>query len=277
MRSPGEMVSAVPYLLGFVPTDSLVIVVLDDKRIALTARVDLADLHDADCIRQIIEAAGHANGTGAFLIAYGESRFDTAPALARVEEPLTDAGLEVRNLVSVVDGRWFHERCTDARCCSPGGTAVADHDMAPTTMALSTRTAGYRADRDAVVAECRPDRPLLLAAIRPVEMPVRGRTTSRRSPRTCVPSRGGPIRLTAVSSPAALGCSVGRCVMSGMRWSPPDDRRLRSRGHRVCSTVSFGRSRAGDLGSDGSCSYDARDRVLGGCSRGCATCRTTVR
>ena len=31
MRSPGEMVSAVPYLLGFVPTDSLVIVVLDSS------------------------------------------------------------------------------------------------------------------------------------------------------------------------------------------------------------------------------------------------------
>ena len=270
MRSPGEMVSAVPYLLGFVPTDSLVIVVLDDKRIALTARVDLADLHDADCIEQIVEAAGHANGTGAFLIAYGESRFDTAPALARVEQPLTDAGLEVRNLVSVVDGRWFHERCTDERCCSPGGMAVADHDIAPTTMALSTHTGGYRADRDAVVAECRPDRPLLLAAIRSeLEMPVQGEdfTSETIAADLCaVLGWGSDPAPTAVQfARAALGCSVGTVrdvwyavVAPGMTGDyVPEDTELLDR------VVSAGQ-RAGDLGSDGILlDTDARDRVLG--------------
>src|SRR5262245_62608422 len=47
VRNPGDLIEAIPYLLGFHPRDSLVIVGLAGTRVSITARVDLDDLRDA--------------------------------------------------------------------------------------------------------------------------------------------------------------------------------------------------------------------------------------
>lgn len=166
MRSPGEIVSAVPFLLGFVPQDSLVLIALRGRRLGMTCRIDLADVvHDA-AQATIIEAVQRERATSVILAAFGPDRSDTAPALVRMRNALLQAGLDIREEVSVVQGRWFHETCPEARCCPADGTPVVDHDHAPTTLALSAAMGGYLADREEVVARCSPDRPLVLAAVR---------------------------------------------------------------------------------------------------------------
>ncbi|MDR1807775.1 MAG: DUF4192 domain-containing protein [Propionibacteriaceae bacterium] len=44
LHEPAELVAAVPYLLGFHPADSAVLLCLDDRRLVLMTRVDLADV-----------------------------------------------------------------------------------------------------------------------------------------------------------------------------------------------------------------------------------------
>lgn len=165
MRSPGEIVSAVPFLLGFVPEDSLVAISLRDKRLGLTSRLDLADVEPL-VLELLIGALQRDGATAVILVAFGACREATAPVLEQARDALLAADLDVVDDISVIDGRWFHEGCTQARCCPPAGTPVADHDQAPSTLALSTTTGGYRADRATLAAECRPDRPLLTQAIR---------------------------------------------------------------------------------------------------------------
>lgn len=166
MRSPGEIVSAVPFLLGFVPQDSVVLVALRDKRVGLTCRLDLADAVQDETITMVTQALHRDQATSVVLAAFGSDRSDTAPALVWVRNRLLEAGLDIRDEISVVDGRWFHETCPEARCCPPGGTPVDDHDLAPSTLALSAVTGGYLASREDIVTKCSPDRPLLVAAIR---------------------------------------------------------------------------------------------------------------
>lgn len=47
ITSPGEMTQVIPYLLGFTPEESLVIAVIDNGVVAVTARVDIGDLKTA--------------------------------------------------------------------------------------------------------------------------------------------------------------------------------------------------------------------------------------
>ena len=41
LTSPGELLTVVPYLLGFHPEDSIIVVCLRDQRLGLTQRLDL--------------------------------------------------------------------------------------------------------------------------------------------------------------------------------------------------------------------------------------------
>jgi hypothetical protein len=166
LRSPGEIVSAIPYLLGFSPQSSLVLLGLRDKQLGLTCRVDLGDTVDAQCARSVIEALTRSGAQRALLVAYGAGRAVTAVALTTMTEQLEAAGIVVPERISVVGDRWFDEACTDTRCCPAEGVPVADHDEAPSTMSFHALSGGYRQDRAAVVAECYPDRPVLTAAIR---------------------------------------------------------------------------------------------------------------
>lgn len=165
MRSPGEIVSAAPILLGFTPTDSLVVICLRDKRIVLTCRLDLADALEDEAIASITAAAQRNGATGVLLIAYGADREVTGAAVRRMRRAAKDARLGIGEQISVVDGRWFHERCAEPLCCPPQGTPVSDHDEAPTTMALAAAAGTHRASRADLVALVAPDRPLLTAAI----------------------------------------------------------------------------------------------------------------
>jgi hypothetical protein len=166
LRSPGEVVSAVPYLLGFSPESSLVLLGLSAKRLGLTCRVDLDDLADERCLRSVIEALTRDGAQRALLVAYGSARDVTAAALESMTGQLEAAGIAVAQRVSVVDDRWFDEACADTRCCPAEGVPVADHDEAPSTMSFRALGGGYRQDRAALVAECHPDRPVLTAAVR---------------------------------------------------------------------------------------------------------------
>ncbi len=48
ITGPAEMVGAVPYLLGFHPEQSLVIVGVDGTKVLVIARIDLADVTETD-------------------------------------------------------------------------------------------------------------------------------------------------------------------------------------------------------------------------------------
>lgn len=167
MRSPGEIVSAVPFLLGFVPEDSVVIIGLRSRRLGLTCRLDLGDVLDDDEALEAVMGAFRREGVdGAILVGFGRDREDTGPPLVTARRRLLEAGFGIFEEVSVVAGRWFHEVCSEERCCPPEGTPVVDHDAAPSTLALSAAMGAHLANREEVAARCSPDQPLLVAAIR---------------------------------------------------------------------------------------------------------------
>ena len=119
----------VPYLLGFRPQDSLVVLALEhddgNDRVGVVARVDRApgdSPESADELDQLF-AAVCRNGAGQAIAVFYGSR----PASGEVRGLRWAAQRSQCKLVDVlaVTGRtWRSVLCRDARCCPPGGHAL---------------------------------------------------------------------------------------------------------------------------------------------------------
>ena len=73
LGSPADLVDAVPYLLGFHPTDSIVLIAVrgSKRRVGLTLRLDLPALAaDPDVIGNCIRHLGNAGAEGVLIAVY---------------------------------------------------------------------------------------------------------------------------------------------------------------------------------------------------------------
>ena len=159
--SPAALLAVVPHLLGFVPNNSLVIVGARGSRhrIDITFRFDLPDPPDPGAAAQIaVHAAGllaSQQFTLAVVVGYGPGPLVT-PVADAIRGEITGAGLELRDLLRVHEGRYWSYLCQDPSCCPAEGVPfdTATHP-ASTAMAASS---GQRvlASRDELAASIAP-------------------------------------------------------------------------------------------------------------------------
>ncbi|GIJ35002.1 DUF4192 domain-containing protein [Micromonospora sediminimaris] len=126
-----DRVAVVPYLVGFTPTDSLVVVVLDGRQVRFAARLDLP--HPSDLAELAAPAAQNAamiarHGSAAFLVGYGPAD-RVAPAATLLTTALTTAGVDVLEALRVGDGRYWclcgDTGCADGVAYDPAGSRIA--------------------------------------------------------------------------------------------------------------------------------------------------------
>jgi hypothetical protein len=134
LSSPAEILAAVPYLLGFTPERSLVVICLRGKEVGLTMRVDIdaaLEVREAFVARVLADGA-----SSAVLILFdpvaGDSRRPGRSLMRAIRRACEAEGIRVRDALGVRDGRYWSYICTDTACCPPGGRAVpvagsADH------------------------------------------------------------------------------------------------------------------------------------------------------
>ncbi|MFF4812775.1 DUF4192 domain-containing protein [Micromonospora chersina] len=159
ITSPADLLTAVPYLLGFHPTDSLVIVGLTGTRIAVASRADLPQPSQVaawadDYILSQIRMLRNAAATRAIAVGYGPAATVT-PAIDTVIPRLAATDIDVFDALRVTDGRYFSYLCQDPACCPTDGVPF-DPQRSDITM-------------HAIVAGCHalPDRAALVASIAP--------------------------------------------------------------------------------------------------------------
>ncbi|MEH0843012.1 DUF4192 domain-containing protein [Micromonospora sp. CPCC 205711] len=156
VRSPGDLLAAVPYLLGFHPADSVVVVALRGRRIVFAARSDLPDPGTdprlpADHLGDVL---ARQEAESATVVGYGPAERVT-PAVDAVRAALTDAGLSVLDALRVTDGRYWSYLCDGVDCCPPDGTP---YDPGASQVSAAAVFAGQVAlpDRAALTAQVAP-------------------------------------------------------------------------------------------------------------------------
>jgi hypothetical protein len=154
-----DVCAAVPHLLGFHPTESIVVVgVMGERgRIEFTLRLDLPDPDDEAALAEVCaQRMAHAGAEAVIVFVYTSDpvgggdlprRSLVDAVVAAVDVPLRDAAL-------VAGDRVWSYICADARCCPPEGRAMRPDSAGATALAAAHALNGdvVLPDRDAVVA-----------------------------------------------------------------------------------------------------------------------------
>ncbi len=153
MSEPSDVIALVPYLLGFHPTDSLVVLVLAEGQVRLTSRVDLAACFQPDYLAAMAEMLKQRCPDSEFLlVAYSEDRQLADDALGLAEIAF-DADLIIESIAA--DGERFWSRgCVDSACCPSAGSPYPSSNAPILAEAIGAGLAAL-ASRDQLEAQVR--------------------------------------------------------------------------------------------------------------------------
>jgi hypothetical protein len=215
VSSPAALLSVVPYLLGFHPADSVVVVAMRGRKLRFAARHDLPapDAPDARAEAGYLAAVvARQDVDRTRIIGYGEPMRVT-PAVLRLADALRRRDVRVDDVLRVTDGRYWSYECDEPRCCPPEGTP-------------------FRPDETAVAAEATfrgavalPDRAAMVARIAAV-------TGAEREAMTAATARA-QARLAGLVAPEAVGAGFARSVRRAGRWAVRDAERRYRAGRRL--------------------------------------------
>ena len=142
ISSPSDLITAVPYLIGFTPAESVVLVGLSGRRVTVAIRIDISD--------------GESGLTQALGIA--SEKVEQVLVIAYTEQPLPQwlsMPPACADALLVSGGRWRSLLCPNPHCCPVQGTPL----FGPTTaVAAAAVAAGMvaMASREEVTASIQP-------------------------------------------------------------------------------------------------------------------------
>jgi hypothetical protein len=146
LSTPEDLIEAVPFLLGFHPIDSLVLVGLNDSRVEVTARLDLADAQPSSLMQVLEAVALRARCPKAITIVYGEPAAATR-LQASLELAAESAAVELVDCLYVAGGRWRSVLCGNLDCCPAEGRDINQSSpIAATAVYAGLVAAPSRAD-----------------------------------------------------------------------------------------------------------------------------------
>jgi hypothetical protein len=166
LSSPADVVAAVPYVLGFHPDRSLVLLGADSPTGTFAVRLDLAD--DTEELDRAIEhTIGILRRRGCetvVLIGYGRGD-RVSPVIDLAREQVRSSGLWLLDALRVEAGRFWSYLCTEPGCCPAEGTSF---DITTSVVAAQATAQGLVAlpDRSELerIVNGRPSEPVVRAA-----------------------------------------------------------------------------------------------------------------
>ena len=176
-REPRDLLSYVPFRLGFIPRDSLVMVCREGRRgrVGLVARQDLpAGWSGLEALTRVLASFAVRDGAaGVLLVVYWA---DPVPphVVSVLRRAFRDAGVEVDDVFHV-DGERYRCLTCSSSCCPPAGRPLSDLESSFVGAEMVLRGSRVLPDREALAGDLEPlegegrdelDRELALAQAR---------------------------------------------------------------------------------------------------------------
>jgi hypothetical protein len=122
LTSPHDLIAAIPFLIGYHPIDSLVVVSIKDNCVGMAMRVDYPTNLPAPAYDLLASHLQREGSTGALLVAYVPSlRNDGEEVLSELAAALDRIDLQVDESLIIKDNRYRSTLCNDQQCCPPNG------------------------------------------------------------------------------------------------------------------------------------------------------------
>ncbi|MGY1616257.1 DUF4192 domain-containing protein [Geodermatophilus sp. SYSU D00691] len=138
LTDPGELAAGLPHLLGFRPAESVVVVGLGGEsggRVGMTVRMDIPPPQHAVPLAGAVARGIATDAPEAVLIALvseapDEPDLPHRPLVHELVLTLAAAGIPVREVLLIRDGRWWSYDCPDP-CCAPGAGTPLPAGVSP--------------------------------------------------------------------------------------------------------------------------------------------------
>lgn len=155
-----DLITTLPYLLGYPPENSLAVVGMHGERLGAVARLDRLG-GDARYDPRLVDALAERfrDHGAAILVAFDDDPSSRRRGLRQVGKQLERRGVDVLDRLVVSEGRWWSSECVDPHCCPPGGRPLPRPQDVPAVAALVLRGKAVAPSREALAASVRA-RPL---------------------------------------------------------------------------------------------------------------------
>jgi hypothetical protein len=154
VSGPAELVTIVPFHLGFQPERSVVAICLRDRAFGLVARIDVVGSpHAAEAAGQLTETIRRDGPTAVALVSYESRPGEARPLAAALGAALGLAGIPVTEDIVIRDGRWYCLKVDD--CPDEGEDLPAPADV-PAVAGYVALGRAVLADREAMESLVRP-------------------------------------------------------------------------------------------------------------------------
>ena len=128
LDTPQDLLLTIPFLLGFHPQDSLIVLSLtSERRLARVMRTELALLHERDSARELIDALAWQSIEGVMLVAYTNG--EGLSFLEICENEIRSAGFSLMESIVVTESDWTSRLC-EGECgsCQHQGNPLPDFE-----------------------------------------------------------------------------------------------------------------------------------------------------
>lgn len=135
VTTPGDLIEAVPYLLGFHPAESLVVIGFDDiaataRQVTIAARLDVGPDGVEPTAVGSLAAVLNRSGSSAVAAVLLSDRVTADPrrhrwvrdVLSVLTIALDQVGLRLLDALAANESRWWSLCCADLACCPPDGS-----------------------------------------------------------------------------------------------------------------------------------------------------------
>ena len=166
LAGPDSIAASIPFIIGFTPRDSLVVMWLHDGHVRLTMRMDLPQAHaDPDDWANAVMA--HRSFSEEVILCVipadedspreGNGELHSRPLMSAMLDQLSKTDCKVRDALLLSMGCWWSYLCEEPECCSPAGTPLDPKIVEGVAAQFALAGVGRLPDRAAVVAVCAPD------------------------------------------------------------------------------------------------------------------------
>ncbi len=151
LSGPADVLTVLPYQLGFHPHECLVAVSLRGTRMGLVQRIDLpAPERVGDAVAAMIGPLHKEHPKSVLLIGYEEHEGQSRAMLDEMADACLAHGIVVSHRMVVRGARWFDLDCLK-RCCPPGGLPLPAPSEVPAVAEFVGREICPLPDRSALV------------------------------------------------------------------------------------------------------------------------------
>ena len=127
VKTPHDLLAAVPFLIGYHPTDSLVLISVKSDSLEMAMRIDFPKNPPEGSYQLLASHLKRDNSEGALIVAYEPADSLAGPeVLHNVADAVALLDIPIRELMLVRNNHWRSLLCSDDKCCPPEGNQIEE-------------------------------------------------------------------------------------------------------------------------------------------------------